>query len=211
MFTTTAEVLLLVVAALFPVLNPFGAALIAQGMMVNLDDTTRKKLAAAVALNCLLMLAGATLVGTYVLAFFGISIPALRVAGGVMLAVIAFRLLMAPSADAAAPLPRETALSQAFYPLTLPLIVGPGSISVAVAMGTEQINTTSPAHLVGAILGLVLLAATIYLCMRYVERLCRFFGTALARVIERLSSLILLCIGMQLGWHGIAQLVGIQT
>ncbi|WP_114239338.1 MarC family protein [Dyella sp. C9] len=208
MLTTTIEALLLVFAALFPVINPFGAALITQGMTSQLDDAGRARLAGVVALNCLALMVGAVLAGTYVLAFFGISVAVLRIAGGTVIAITAYHLLTAPTTSACASISCGEALSKAFYPITLPITVGPGTIAVAVALGTEAIDTRSPPHIVGAGIGIIALTLCIYVCMRYVNRLCRIFGATGSRVIDRLFAFILLCIGMQLGWHGIAELLG---
>ena len=103
-----------------------------------------------------------------------------------------------------------TDLSQrAFYPLTLPLTVGPGSISVAITLGANW-GDSSHVHwmpLAAAVLGSALLGLTIYLSYRFAEGIARILGDTAMNVILRLSSFILLCIGVQILWNGVSTLL----
>jgi multiple antibiotic resistance protein len=94
--------------------------------------------------------------------------------------------------------------SSAFYPLTLPLTVGPGSISVAITLGAN-----APHHqglnLLGilvAVMGSVLLALSIFLCYGFADRLGRMLGATGMTVIMQLTSFLLVCIGVQILWNG---------
>lgn len=206
MLSIALDALALVMTGLFPVLNPIGASLVAQTLTPNLDDTDRARLARAVAINSFIVLTVSVLIGTYILSFFGISEAILRVAGGCVVAYSGWRLLQAPDTEDAPPLPRGGVQTCAFYPITMPLTVGPGSISVAIALGTEAIDEQSFAHFVGVGIAFVLLALIVYLCMRYVSKLRRFIGLTGARILDRLFAFILLCIGMQICWRGIVEL-----
>jgi len=206
MLSIALDALALVMTGLFPVLNPVGASLVAQTLTPNLDDTDRARLARAVAINSFIVLTVSVLIGTYILSFFGISEAILRVAGGCVVAYSGWRLLQAPDTEDAPPLPRGGVQACAFYPITMPLTVGPGSISVAIALGTEAIDEHSFAHFVGVGIAFVLLALIVYLCMRYVSKLRRFIGLTGARILDRLFAFILLCIGMQICWRGVVEL-----
>jgi multiple antibiotic resistance protein len=150
-----------------------------------------------------------------VLDFFGVSIPAVQVAGGAMVCAIAWSMLNNPTAHAAvngsAPPPITTdALNQrAFYPLTMPLTVGPGSISVAVTLGANQdpgvraLVVTTLAH----VIGIMIITVAVYLCYRYAEKILGKLGPTGTGILVRLSAFILLCIGVQIGWNGIHGLV----
>jgi multiple antibiotic resistance protein len=87
--------------------------------------------------------------------------------------------------------------------------VGPGSISVAIAVGANrpQAGGSSWPYLVAAIVGATVVAITIYLSYRFAQSLARVFGDTAMNVIIRLSSFILLCIGVQIGWNGISALL----
>ena len=98
--------------------------------------------------------------------------------------------------------------NRAFYPLTLPLTVGPGSISVALTLGANQSpHRNSLTRLIAAIIGTALMAVTIYLSYRFAERLARLVGETAMNVIVRLTSFILLCIGVQIVWNGVRALL----
>jgi MarC family integral membrane protein len=119
--------------------------------------------------------------GAYVLSFFGISEDVLRVAGGAVIAMAGWNLLQAPSDDSSTPEPtpdRSASLrAKAFYPLTLPITVGPGSIAVAVALGTGSPHAgLQPVHLAGVGVALVLLCLSIFFCVRYCGRLEKLLG-----------------------------------
>jgi multiple antibiotic resistance protein len=98
---------------------------------------------------------------------------------------------------------------QAFYPLTLPLTVGPGSISVAIAVGANRSEGSQWRWplIGGMLLGSVLIAAAIYLSYRFAERIERTLGDSAMNVIIRLSSFILVCIGVQILWNGVSALL----
>jgi multiple antibiotic resistance protein len=209
MFSVALEALALVVTGLFPVLNPIGASLIAQSLTPNLDDRQRARLAKSVAINSFIVLAVSVLVGTYILSFFGITEPILRVAGGCVVAYSGWCLLQAPTTEPenTRALAHDEVKANAFYPITLPLTVGPGSISVAIALGTDAVDEESFAHFVGVGVAFVLLSLIVYVCMRYASRLRQVIGISGTRIADRLFAFILLCIGMQIGWRGIAELI----
>jgi multiple antibiotic resistance protein len=98
---------------------------------------------------------------------------------------------------------------RAFYPLTLPLTVGPGSISVAITLGANE--TRSGRYfvysIIGAIIGSALVAASVYLCYSFADRLARALGETAMNVIMRLSSFLLVCIGVQIIWNGLSALL----
>jgi multiple antibiotic resistance protein len=103
----------------------------------------------------------------------------------------------------------QDVLKNAFYPLTLPLTVGPGSISIAITLGANE-----PRHLganvlalISAAIGAALIALTIYLCYGYADRLAAAIGQSGMNVILRLSSFLLVCIGVQIFWNGLSALV----
>src|SRR5579872_4070271 len=128
---------LLVYAALFPIVNPIADAPLFLGLTQFCTDAQRNLLARRVALNSFFLLVGSLFVGSHVLEFFGISLPVVRVGGGLVVTAFGWKLLNEDNAtieknarDASDREEADPALD-AFYPLTMPLTVGPGSISVA--------------------------------------------------------------------------------
>jgi multiple antibiotic resistance protein len=141
-------------------------------------------------------------------------VPVVQVAGGLVVCYIAWTLLNAP--DATSPMEaerravsREDLKRRAFYPLTMPLTIGPGSISVAIALGANQAKTVRSAVVIGLahVTAMCIVALAIYLCYRYADSILRRLGDVGAVVVTRLSAFILLCIGVQILWNGIAALV----
>jgi multiple antibiotic resistance protein len=204
---------LFILASLLPIINPPAVGFIVLSMVPHATETERAELARNITINSVILLAVSLLLGAYVLAFFGISIPVLRVAGGIIVAVAGWQLLKSKDDDVAA---REeeggggvAALrAQAFYPLTLPLTVGPGAIAVAIALGTGSPEEGPlPVHFAGVAVALVLLSIAIYLCVRYACRVQRVLGDVGTRVVMRLFAFVIFCIGVQIFWLGVSGLL----
>ncbi len=98
---------------------------------------------------------------------------------------------------------------RAFYPLTLPLTVGPGSISVAITLGANAArrHTLHPLTILTALVGFALIASSIFLCYGFADRLARTLGRTAMTVITKLSSFLLVCIGVQISGNGIKDLL----
>jgi multiple antibiotic resistance protein len=152
------------------------------------------------------------LIGSHILSFFGISLPVVQVGGGLIVVANGWMLLQQREEPAQVQSNKRITCddisASAFYPLTLPLTVGPGSISVAITLGAnEALNHGSITRLLAAIIGTALVAITVYLSYRFAENLARLLGESAMNVIVRLSSFILVCIGVQIVWNGVKALV----
>jgi multiple antibiotic resistance protein len=194
--------------ALFSIVNPIGGALIYSQICADRLHEERVKLAWQVAgystgVMLVSLWAGATLIG-----FFGVSLSALRIAGGLVVAVRAWEMLVAP--EQSEDRKQEQASSAtgasdvAFFPLTMPFTTGPGTISVAIALSASQ-----PDHaidLVPFFLGLsgaaISVALAIGLCYASADRVVLLFGKTGSRVATRMSAFLLLCIGVQIAMTG---------
>ncbi len=214
--TLFLNTLLLCYAGLFPIINPIGNAPLFLGLTRLHSRQERHVLAGRVALNSFFLLLGSMLVGSHVLEFFGISLPVVRIGGGLVVTAVGWKLLnsgASPDGDAAAASqvgkPVDT-----FYPFTMPLTVGPGSISAAIALGSQRPSLVDWPRLIllggAAITGLVAIAVTIYLCYRFAETIVGKLGPGGTNVVVRLAAFILLCIGIQIIWTGWAGLMALQ-
>ncbi len=209
--------LLLFLSALFPIVDPLGGSPIFLALTREYSQSARKTLSWRIAMNSLFLLVGSYLIGSHILAFFGISLPVVQVGGGLIVISTGWTLLKQRYDDdrdddrkevKGKMQPRDP-LRHAFYPLTLPLTVGPGSISVAITLGanaTEHHGVNFLAIL-AAIVGSVLLAVSIFLCYAFADRLARILGTTGMTVIMQLSSFLLVCIGVQILWNGASALL----
>ena len=211
------EGVFLVYAALLPIVNPLGAMPVFLAMTRYSNDATRTILARKVTINSFILLMASRFIGTYVLEFFGISIPVVQVAGGLIVCSVAWDLLrkadVSTKAGADDLHDPDTIATEAFYPLTLPLTIGPGSISVAITIGANHPQTVRSflAASLSSFLGVILICVTVYFCYRYAERLSKWLGATGTAVVVRLSAFILLCIGVQIMWNGLDALTGITT
>jgi len=200
---------LLEVAALFPIVNPVGTAPIFLSLTRGASAQTRATLARRIALNGFVLLVVSMLIGSYILAFFGISLPVVQVAGGSVLTVTGWSVLTRPPGRSDAERTVETThrdwLQQSFYPLTLPLTVGPGSLSVAVTLGANASGAVAPV-LIASLLAAAFIALTIYLSYAWSERLERVLGESAINVFLRLSAFLLLFIGVQIVANGVKAL-----
>ena len=211
---------LLVYAALFPIVNPLGSAPLFLRMTRERSDADRAALAYGVAQYSFFLLLGSLFIGSHVLEFFGITLPVVRIAGGLVVAAFGWQLLHASEGTAEEREKRNSQSSpqiDAFYPLTMPLTVGPGSISVAVTLGSQRpagtaTDLTQLAILGGAaVAGLAAIALTIFVCYRFANGIVARLGTRGTDVLMRLSAFILFCIGIQIIWNGCSALLARPT
>jgi multiple antibiotic resistance protein len=209
------QTVLLLVTGLFPIINPPASGIIVLSVVPRATAADRAELAWRITTNSFAILLGSLVIGAYVLSFFGISIPVLRVAGGLVIATAGWKLLNRPDDDN----DDKTQVSQtqqhagslsakAFYPLTLPLTVGPGSIAVAIALGTGTPSEgPSAGHFLGVGAALLILCASIYICVRFAGALEKLLGTVGTQVTMRLFAFVIFCIGVQLCWIGLSGLL----
>jgi multiple antibiotic resistance protein len=202
------------IAALLPIVNPLGSAPIFLSMSADLPSESRRMLSRQVAKNAFLLLSAAMLTGSHVLSFFGISIPVVRVGGGLLVVATGWRMLNSdePRVDNRPPVTEaweRQAARRAFYPLTFPLTVGPGSLSIAVTLGTTRPRGQAMAivNLTFDLIAVAIVSLSVFLCYRFASRLIAFLGETGTSVFMRLSSFILLCIGVSIVWSGILGLV----
>src|SRR3984885_11012838 len=204
------KAIVLVVAALFPIVNLFGSAAIFIDMTGPIDARLRDLLARKISTFSFLLLIGSMLFGAKILTFFGVTLYAVQIGGGLVVAATGWSLLNQSGSGATARSATESdILSNAFYPYTLPVTVGPGSISVAITLGANlpaELHAPSflaPIILIASFTGVILICALVYGSYRYANAAERFLGASGTSVFMRLSSFILLCIGVQIMANGI--------
>jgi multiple antibiotic resistance protein len=207
-----AKNVFLIVSALFPIVDPLGGSPIFLSLTSRYPSTARWTLSRSIAVNSFFLLVGSYFIGTHVLAFFGISIPVVQLGGGLVVISTGWAMLKRgddEDHDARKDVTCTDLSRQAFYPLTLPLTVGPGSISVAITLGANAPRHLgyNPALIAASIVGMALIAVSILVCYGFADRLSRALGATAMNVIVRLSSFLLLCIGIQILWNGVKALL----
>jgi len=206
------KIFLLTLSALFPIVDPLTGSPIFLALTEEFSSQTRRALATRVALDSLFLMVGSYFIGAQVLKFFGVSLPVVQVGGGLVVVSTGWGMLMAKG-DTGRAMERSAAqpdaFGRAFYPLTLPLTVGPGSISVAITLGANSTHRYG-FHIpivAAALIAMFLIAVSIVLCYGFSDRLARRLGKSAMAVIVRLSSFLLVCIGVLIMWNGISALL----
>lgn len=205
---------LLAFTALFSIVNPVAMALIFSQVTAERSPRERAQLARLVAAYSAVVMLTALWAGAYVLNFFGISVAALRIAGGFIVAERAWVLLATPEAHEAKKqeqaAPAGTVEESAFFPLTIPFTTGPGTISVAIALGATR--PADPAALgwffFSVSAAALAIAVLVWLSYRSADRLVAMLGQTRARVVTRLFAFLLFCVGVQILLNGILDAVG---
>jgi multiple antibiotic resistance protein len=210
-----ASAFLLTFAGLFPIVNPLESAPFFLGLTAGLPAAERHLLARKAAVNGFALLLGSMVLGPWLLVLFGIELPVVRIAGGLVVTALGWKLLSDESwSEHTGPevQGRPGRKVGSFYPLTMPLTVGPGSMSVAITIGSRKPAGLPPVpllaeHALGAVLGVIAIGLSIYLAYRFAENIGRLLGATGLEVLVRLSAFILMCIGIEIIWNGYSTLI----
>jgi len=208
-------------SALLPLVNPLGSALVFLGLVGAAPIDVYRALARRIAINTVIFFAVIELVGSTLLTFFGISLPIMQVSGGIVIAMIGWSLLnekdSAPSPEKTqVAVPAETqaeidSLQQkAFYPFTFPITAGPGCIVVMLTLSVHGTQPTIAATILaraGLFIAAIVLSALVYFCYAYAPRITRAISPSTAHGILRVVAFILFCIGVQIAWNGLSDLL----
>ena len=212
---------LLAFSALLPIVNPLGSALVFLGLVGKAPPALYRSLAVRIAINNILFLTAIELLGSAILNFFGISLPIVEVAGGMVIAGMGWGVLNQNDSGVSVRQKQEESedtgdailhdlKEKLFYPFTFPITSGPGTL-VAVLTLTAHITEktiarNALAHL-GIFLAVVVISAICYLCYAYAPKITKVIPPNTAHGILRVVAFILLCIGVQIAWNGLSQLL----
>ena len=203
-------------SALLPLVNPLGSALVFVGCVGDASASVYRDLARKIAISTMLFLLVIELVGTGLLEFFGISLPVVQVAGGLVLASMGWSLLNQQGSGAnpdSAPVAKvslESLQQKVFYPLTFPITVGPGCIVVTLTLTAHITKQTLFADVMGhlgILLAVVALSLSVFLSYRYAPKITARISPPTAHGIRRIVAFVLLCIGVQITWNGVEALL----
>jgi multiple antibiotic resistance protein len=198
--------------SLFPAVNPVGSAFIVDPLLGGLDFQERKRAAKKIALYCFAICAVSALIGSWILKLFGISIPIVQLAGGIMICRMGWQLLTTDDEikgkkETAQPTSRDNIL---FYPVAFPMTTGAGTISVILTLSAHEDESDLLVHVMnlGALLiAILLICLLIYICYANTARLIHRLGPRGEQIVNRLSAFLVFCIGMQIAFTGIRTLL----
>jgi multiple antibiotic resistance protein len=204
-------------SALLPLVNPLGSALVFYGLVGAAPPEVYRHLARRIAINTVLFLLVVELIGAALLSFFGVSLPIVEVAGGLVLASMGWSLLNKQGAaahqqekeDQARTSDIEELNQQTFYPLTFPITAGPGCIVIMLTLtahaSTHRLVSDLFAHL-GILIAVILLCVLVYFAYAYAPLITQKISPQTARGVVRVIAFLLLCIGVQIAWNGVSSL-----
>jgi|SRR5690606_6137867 len=193
------DLFLITFAALFSVINPLGSVPIFLGLTQGDSKETKNKTALWASINVFIILVISFLIGKIILNFFGISIDVLRIAGGVVICSSGFGLLSGTFSKRRGVNKKVTDDAQqrsdiALTPLAIPMMAGPGSMSLLIAMDQDYPEITNKLIIVGAIMGV---AISVFLVLRSANYISKLLGASGIVAISRIIGFLVLAIGIQ--------------
>jgi multiple antibiotic resistance protein len=197
--------------SLFPVVDPVGSAFIVDPLLSGLDLQERRRAAKKIALYCFGICIASTLIGSWMLRLFGISISTVRLAGGIMICHMGWLLLtdgdVKGKQEAAKPANRDNIL---FYPVAFPMTTGAGTISVILTLSAHEDEKDIFAHIVNlsaVFIASFLMCLLIYVCYANAPRLIQRIGPRGEQIVNRITAFLVFCIGIQIALSGILSLI----
>lgn len=212
--------LLLALSALLPLINPLGSALVFLGLVGDAPAAVYKTLARKIAINNVIFLTVIELLGSAILRFFGISLPIVQVAGGLVITAIGWKMLNQEDAQASAKTKKDEADAcldaataafeqKTFYPFTFPVTSGPGTLVVTLTLSAHASHPALVDNLLshaGLFLAFLLLSVAVYFCYAYAPRITRAVSPSIVHGVVRVMAFIVLSIGVQIAWNGFSEL-----
>ncbi len=192
--------------ALFPIVNPVAMSSVFYHMTKLATDEQRKKLATLVTIYGTVLLLATLLIGPFLLSFFGLQPADIRVAGGLIVFSIAWRMLNPPAEtdNKLNQASHDDMMNLAFFPLTMPITAGAGSIAITIALATQAHKATNMLdRYISVAVAIIAIFALVYVCYRYSAELFRILGKTGSKVVTSLSAFILLAIGVSVIWSGV--------
>lgn len=212
---------LIAFSVLLPLINPLGSALVFLGLASDAPPKVYRSLARRIAINNIVFLATIEVLGATILRFFGISLPIVQFSGGIVIAAMGWAVLNERDAranslkkqeetDVRDESQTEDLELKAFYPFTFPITSGPGTLvgllTLTAHISDKVISRNILAH-VGVFLAVVVLSILVYFCYAYAPKITKIVSPSTAHGILRVVAFILLCIGVQIAWNGLAALL----
>jgi multiple antibiotic resistance protein len=207
-----ARAIILTVGTLLPIMNPFSTIPLFLSLTAGMSPARRNRQARMACVYALALLVGFLLLGEAIIDFFGISVPGIRVAGGLIITIIGARMLFSAPAPKAAGEKMDAEAEIAFTPLAMPSLAGPGSLSVVIT-AASQINARNPQGYelvyLGVIIGMVIVVGIAFVLLRGAGFLARFLGPSGIDALTRIFGFLLIAIGMQFLLTGVSDFFGL--
>ncbi len=212
---------LLSFSALLPIINPLGSALVFLGLVGKAPPALYRSLALRIAIKNIVFLGAFEILGSAILNFFGLSLPIVEVAGGIVVAGIAWGILNQNDSGASVRQKQEESddsgdamlhdlKEKLFYPFTFPITSGPGTLVTMLTLSAHISRSKLSENLLGhaGIFGAVIaVSILVYVCYAYAPTITTKVSRPTAHGIMRVIAFIMLCIGVQIAWNGLFALL----
>lgn len=196
--------------AVFPIINPIAMSSVFFSMTQYATPQQQKTLAMQVAVYGTILLLCTLMIGPFILKFFGLEAADIRVAGGLVVFSIAWKMLTNPQSleQKHTEDDQNDVMSLGFFPLTMPLTAGAGSIAIVVALATQAKDTTNRLNEYLAIATAIFaIFIMVYFCYRYSGAIFKILGKTGGKVVSSLSAFILLGVSVSVIWSGVQMLI----
>ena len=202
------QLILGTIIALLPLINPLASA---PTFLAITEGDSRERRQQQLRMACIYMVAilvGFLVGGTFIMKFFGISIPGLTIAGGLLVAGIGSSMLLGPGreveTDKQARAEARAKRDVSFSPLAMPILSGPGSIAVTIGLASLA---TGWVDYVAIIIGILLVALTTYVTLSLSDRVVKVIGANGMNALSKIMGFLILCIGIQFVVNGVLGIV----
>jgi multiple antibiotic resistance protein len=220
-YVTAWTTFLLAFSALLPIINPLGSALVFLGLVGKAPPALYRSLSLRIAINNILFLTAIELLGSAILNFFGISLPIVEVAGGMVIAGMGWGVLNQNDSGASVRQKQEESedsgdailhdlKEKLFYPFTFPITSGPGTLVTMLTLSAHISRSKLSENLLGhagIFAAVVVVSVLVYFCYAYAPALTTKVSRPTAHGILRVIAFIMLCIGVQIAWNGLSALL----
>lgn len=185
------------VVALLPIINPFSTAPMFLAITEGDSDAERQEQARKAVIYMVCILVAFLVGGTFIMQFFGLSLPGLRIAGGILVAGVGMGMLYPKDRGEQTPAERLESRRKrdvSFTPLAMPSLAGPGAISVTIGLTSLA---TGWLDFVSIIVGILLVAVMVYTTLRLSTRLVSVLGVNGLHAMTKIMGFLILCVGVQ--------------
>jgi multiple antibiotic resistance protein len=218
-FNTFIHLVFIGFVALFPVVNPIGSAFIVSPYFLDISRKERIKFVKKITFYSFSICAVTILVGHWILELFGLSIPVIQIAGGIMICKIGWEFLSADNKQAnekniadkkvdMEPFPEVE--NKLFYPITFPITTGAGTIAVLFTLSAQGANANFSVYLlnVGALLvSIIGICILIFIFYLNTNRLISYIGLNNEQIVNRFMAFLIFCVGLQIATSGISNVI----
>jgi len=214
-FHTFVHLLFIGVIALFPVVNPIGSAFMVHPYLANLNSKEKRKAVEKITLYAVFICTISLFVGHWILELFGISIPIVQLAGGIMICKMGWEFLSSDKKEERSQeIPAQEGYKniedKLFFPITFPVTTGAGTISVLFTLSAHSANTNWGNYLINTsaiLLSIIVMCVLVYFFYLNTKRIINYLGSNGEKIVNRITSFLIFCVGLQIAVSGIISLI----